>query len=111
MITVAALVVFFVAGCKKNPELPEDPYVPVYDQGSGTNEDPWLISNAEQLDSIRNNLSAHYRLIADIDLGDYLADKKEIRKAADALYRRGFSWDEIQKAISRYENAGQDEAD
>jgi len=74
MITVAALVVFFVAGCKKNPELPEDPYVPVYDQGSGTNEDPWLISNAEQLDSIRNNLSAHYRLIADIDLGDYLAD-------------------------------------
>ncbi|MDX9813020.1 MAG: GLUG motif-containing protein [Bacteroidales bacterium] len=74
MITMAALVVLFVAGCKKDPELPEDPYVPVYDQGSGTNEDPWLISNAEQLDSIRNNLSAHYRLIADIDLGNYLAD-------------------------------------
>lgn len=34
------------------------------------------------------------------------AGRKEIRKAADSLYRRGFSWEEIQEALSRYE-AGQ----
>lgn len=31
-------------------------------------------------------------------------DKKEFRKAADALYRRGFSWEEIKEALSRYED-------
>ncbi len=31
-------------------------------------------------------------------------DRKTIKKAADALYRRGFSWDEIQEALSRYED-------
>jgi len=69
IIAVAALMVLFFSGCKK-----DDLFVPVYDQGSGIAEDPWLISNAEQLDSIRNNPGACYRLIADIDLVDYLAD-------------------------------------
>lgn len=32
------------------------------------------------------------------------ADKKEIKKAADALYRRGFSWDEIENALDRYKS-------
>ena len=36
--------------------------------GSGTIEDPYLVSNVEQLDEIRNDLSAHYKLTADIDL-------------------------------------------
>lgn len=31
-------------------------------------------------------------------------DKKEIKKAADALYRRGFSWDEIESALERYKS-------
>ncbi len=31
-------------------------------------------------------------------------DKKEIKKAADALYRRGFSWNEIESAITRYKS-------
>ena len=30
-------------------------------------------------------------------------DSAEIRKAANALYRRGFSWDEIKEALRRYE--------
>ncbi len=30
------------------------------------------------------------------------ADRKEMKKASDALFRRGFSWDEIREAISRY---------
>lgn len=36
--------------------------------GSGTAEDPYQIATAEQFDSIRNDLTAHYILTQDIDL-------------------------------------------
>ena len=39
--------------------------------GSGTAEDPWQIATAEQLDRIRDDLTAHYVLIGDIDLSAY----------------------------------------
>ncbi len=39
--------------------------------GNGTKEDPWQIASAEQLQLIRENLSGHYTLIADIDLSGY----------------------------------------
>jgi hypothetical protein len=39
--------------------------------GAGTAEDPWQIATAEQLDLIRNDLTAHYILIDDIDLSAY----------------------------------------
>ena len=39
--------------------------------GSGTAEDPWQVATAEQLDSIRNDLTAHYILTDDIDLSVY----------------------------------------
>ena len=39
--------------------------------GSGTSEDPWQIKTAEQLDLIRNDLTAHYILIDDVDLSGY----------------------------------------
>ena len=39
--------------------------------GSGTREDPWQISTAEQLQLIRENLAGHYVLTADIDLSGY----------------------------------------
>ena len=35
--------------------------------GSGTAEDPYLVSTIGQLDEVRNALGAHYRLVADID--------------------------------------------
>lgn len=35
--------------------------------GSGTPEDPYLVANAAQLHSVRTNLSAHYRQIAEIN--------------------------------------------
>jgi len=38
--------------------------------GSGTEQDPYQISTPEQLDAVRNNLSAHYKLMNDIDLSD-----------------------------------------
>jgi len=39
--------------------------------GDGSSENPYQISNAQQLNLIRNNLSAYYVLIADIDMSDY----------------------------------------
>lgn len=39
--------------------------------GSGTEADPWQIATAEQLDLIRNDLTAHYVLTADIDLSGF----------------------------------------
>jgi hypothetical protein len=37
--------------------------------GSGTAEDPYFVATAEQLNNVRNHLNAHFRQIADIDLG------------------------------------------
>ena len=39
--------------------------------GSGTAEDPWQIATAEQLDRVRDDLTAHYILTADIDLSGF----------------------------------------
>lgn len=36
--------------------------------GNGTAESPYLIEDAFDLDAVRNNLTAHYKMIADIDL-------------------------------------------
>ena len=36
--------------------------------GDGTSQNPYIIMTAEQLDNVRNNLSAHYKLGTDIDL-------------------------------------------
>ncbi|MBQ8940350.1 MAG: hypothetical protein IJ062_00830 [Firmicutes bacterium] len=42
-----------------------------FDGGSGTLEDPYCISTPEQLNEIRNNMSANYVLTADIDMSAY----------------------------------------
>lgn len=39
--------------------------------GAGTADDPIIITTAEQLDNVRSNLSAHYKLGNDIDLSGY----------------------------------------
>ena len=39
--------------------------------GAGTAEDPWQIATAEHLDRVRDDLTAHYVLINDIDLSSY----------------------------------------
>lgn len=39
--------------------------------GSGTREDPWQIASAEQLQLVRENLSGHYTLVADVDLSGF----------------------------------------
>lgn len=40
-------------------------------EGSGTVNSPYLVKTAEQLDGIRNNLSAHYKLSNTIDLSSF----------------------------------------
>lgn len=40
----------------------------VYQFGDGSEENPYQVSTAEQLDAVRNDLSAHYIQTADIDL-------------------------------------------
>lgn len=37
--------------------------------GTGTELDPYLVEDAEDLNAVRNNLEAHYKQVADIDLG------------------------------------------
>lgn len=37
--------------------------------GSGTSEEPYLVATAEHLDNVRHHSTAHFRQIADIDLG------------------------------------------
>ncbi len=39
--------------------------------GAGTAEDPWQIATADQLNRIRDDLTAHYVLIDDVDLSGY----------------------------------------
>ncbi len=42
---------------------------PGFSQGDGTEENPYLVSNAAELFTVRNDLSAYYAQTADIDLG------------------------------------------
>lgn len=49
----------------------------VYSQGDGSLENPYIITTAKELDAVRENLSAHYKLGNDIDLTEYLAEGGE----------------------------------
>ena len=39
--------------------------------GTGVSGDPWLVSNATELNDVRLNLTAHYKQTADIDISSY----------------------------------------
>ena len=43
-------------------------------QGDGSVDNPYLVADASELNEIRNHPDAHYRLMNDIDLGDWLAE-------------------------------------
>ena len=45
--------------------------LPVFAAGNGTEGNPYEISTAEELAGIKNNMSAHYLLVNDIDLLEY----------------------------------------
>ena len=43
-----------------------------FSSGSGSPTDPYIITDAAQLDQVRNHLSAHFRLEEDINLAEYI---------------------------------------
>ena len=43
-------------------------------KGSGTTNDPYLITTANELNQTRNNLEACYKLMRDIDLTEWLSE-------------------------------------
>jgi hypothetical protein len=65
----------------------------VFAGGNGTSGDPYQIATPEQLNGIRNHGSAHFILIADIDLSVYLA-------VGGGGYNGGAGWNPIE--ISTY---------
>ena len=62
--------------------------------GSGTADDPYLISTKEHLNNVRNYLSAHFKMINDIEFTD--ADFAE----GGAFYNRGAGWKPIGTGIN-----------
>ena len=54
---------------ESNPLSLETFATPGFSQGEGTEENPYLVSNAGELFTVRIDLSAHYKQTADIDLG------------------------------------------
>jgi len=44
-----------------------------------------------------------------LKLDGKVPDKTDLKKATDALYRRGFSWDEIKTAVERYKGENEKE--
>lgn len=68
--------------------------------GSGTPDDPWQVATPEQLDAIRNDLTASYILTADIDLadfgvftpiGEYVQDKSEDPDGEEPILESAFT--------------------
>ena len=48
-------------------------------QGTGLSNDPYQIENADQLFEVRNDLSANYKLMNDIDLGVWLQEESPVQ--------------------------------
>ncbi|MGC3977085.1 MAG: YDG domain-containing protein [Paludibacteraceae bacterium] len=63
--------------------------------GSGTSADPWQITTAAELDAVRNNLLAYYKVMNDIDLTSYVA-------SGGAGYNGGEGWNPIGSDADRF---------
>jgi len=61
-----------VAHNKKNGNRSAPIYVQITREGAGTPGNPYIIRTPAQLDDVRSNLSAHYKLANNIDLTSYL---------------------------------------
>ncbi|MBS3987094.1 MAG: hypothetical protein KGZ38_03960 [Erysipelothrix sp.] len=62
-----------------------------FSAGDGSESNPYLIENAEQLDNIRNDLNAHYALINDVDVSSLIGELDGL----DPLYNDGRGWNPI----------------
>ncbi len=55
-------------------------------EGDGTAASPYLVKTAEQLDGMRNDLTAHYKLAADIDLAGFQGTDPTPKKNFDGKW-------------------------
>lgn len=62
-----------------------------FSAGDGSESNPYLIENAEQLDNIRNDLNAHYALINDVDVSTLIGTLDSL----DPMYNDGRGWNPI----------------
>lgn len=84
--------------------------ISLFASGDGTEEDPYQISTAEELDHIRDDLNAHYVLTADIDLeganwtpiGTYVPGGGEEGEIPDAEHSFNGSFDGNGYTISNF---------
>ena len=63
-------------------------------EGSGTENDPYIIMTPSHLNQVRNNLDAYYELGADIDLTELTAPGGDLSKKSDYT-SEGFGWEAI----------------
>ena len=68
--------------------------------GNGSTENPYLIETPEQLDAIRNNLSANYKLLNNIDL-EYDTQNKN-----GEFYNNGDGWKQIDNFYGTFDGNG-----
>lgn len=53
-------------------------FAQTFTSGTGTQQDPYIVSTAGQLNDIRMNLSAHYQLGSDIDLSSWITENSSV---------------------------------
>ena len=63
-------------------------------EGSGTQNDPYIITNADQLYRIRNDLDAYYELGNNIDLSEATSEGGKY-SASSSVCPQGFGWSSI----------------
>lgn len=63
-------------------------------EGSGTKEDPYIITNSTQLSQIRNDLDGYYELANDIDLSKDTSEGGKLSLSSN-LCSQGFGWEAI----------------
>ncbi len=65
------------SGGNNNDQQQEEPPAPEFESGSGTESDPYIISQPYQWTNISKHLSAYYELGADLNMGD-ITDLKPV---------------------------------
>jgi len=69
---LTALLIFFASTLWSVAVSPAPAWA-AFSGGAGTEADPYIVTTPEELDAVREDLAAHYKLGSDIDLSAYLA--------------------------------------
>jgi hypothetical protein len=86
--------------------LPLNQAVAFSGSGSGTPENPYVITTAAQLNEVRNNLEASYQLGADIDLSAYIAANSPVEGWEPLGYGEGVTAELAHPFKGTFDGAG-----